>query len=503
MSNKQIKYGAILSYLAIAVNIGVGLIYTPWMVDHIGQSQYGLYTLANSLINLFLIDFGLSAATARYVSKYKAEGNTNKVNSFLGAVYKLYFIVDAVIYLVLLTVFIFIDKIYVNLTPVELTQFKIVYGIASIYSLINFPFVTLNGIMTAYEKFIPLKLADLIYRILSVGFTVVALSFGMGLYALVSINAVSGLIVIIFKYIIIKRTTPVKVSFEKTESSLYKSILGFSLWATVSAIASRLIFNITPTILGIVANSAAIAVFGIVTTIEGYTYTITSAINGMFMPKISRIYANTDTDTDIMPLMLKVGRFQYALNGLIVAVFAVVGKEFIILWMGNDYIDAYWGILLVIIPGLFFNSLQIANTAMIVKKKVNIQALISVIIGVLNVILSFVMSWLYGMIGACVSIFIAYTVRAVLYNIVYHKVMGFDIPQFIKKCYLRMSPPVIIAILLGLGINRFFPGSGIIAFLIKAAFVASIYLISVFFIGIDKSERKTVFDFILRKKQSK
>ena len=65
-SSKQIKEGAFLSYFSIGVNILSGLLYTPWMVNQIGQSNYGLYTLAHSLISLLLVDFGLSSATARY-----------------------------------------------------------------------------------------------------------------------------------------------------------------------------------------------------------------------------------------------------------------------------------------------------------------------------------------------------------------------------------------------------------------------------------------------------
>ena len=91
-NQKQIKFGAILSYVSIAINIVAGLIYTPWMIDQIGEASYGLYTLANTLITLFLIDFGLSSATSRYVAKYRAEGNQEKVDNFLGVVYKLYMI---------------------------------------------------------------------------------------------------------------------------------------------------------------------------------------------------------------------------------------------------------------------------------------------------------------------------------------------------------------------------------------------------------------------------
>ena len=204
-SRNQIKIGAILSYLSIGINIIAGLLYTPWMVDTIGESNYGLYTLSNSLITLFLVDFGLSSAVSRYVAKYRAEGRQDKVNNFLGAVYKLYLIIDAVIFVALVIIYFCIDIIYVKLTPAEIEKFKVVYLISASFAVINFPFVTFNGILNSYEKFIPLKLADVIYRILLVALTVITLLFGGGLYGLVAVHAIVGLIVIAYKWIIIKK----------------------------------------------------------------------------------------------------------------------------------------------------------------------------------------------------------------------------------------------------------------------------------------------------------
>ena len=89
-SSKQIKIGALISYFAIAFNMVAGLIYTPWMITQIGKNNYGLYTLATSLITIFVMDFGMSAAVSRFVSKYRAEDNQEAVNNFLGMAYKLY-----------------------------------------------------------------------------------------------------------------------------------------------------------------------------------------------------------------------------------------------------------------------------------------------------------------------------------------------------------------------------------------------------------------------------
>ena len=40
----QIKTGAIISYVALFLNIVIGLLYTPWMINTIGKADYGLYT---------------------------------------------------------------------------------------------------------------------------------------------------------------------------------------------------------------------------------------------------------------------------------------------------------------------------------------------------------------------------------------------------------------------------------------------------------------------------
>lgn len=489
ISSNQIKIGAILSYLSIGINIIAGLVYTPWMVDTIGKSDYGLYTLSNSLITLFLVDLGLSSAVSRYVAKYRAEGRQDKVNNFLGAVYKLYLIIDAVIFIALIIIYFCIDSIYVKLTPAELGKFKVVYLISASFAVINFPFVTFNGILNSYEEFVHLKLADVIYRILLVALTVITLLLGGRLYGLVVVHAIVGLIIIVYKWIVVKKRIKLRVNWKYSDFSLYKDVFGFSIWVTISSLAQRLVFNITPSILGAVASSATIAVFGIVTTIEGYTYTITTAINGMFMAKISRIYECGGEQNELMPLMLSVGKFQYAINGLIVAGFAVIGKEFINLWIGSTYLDAYYGILLVIIPGLFFNSMQIANTAMIVRKKVNLQAWVNLGMGIVNIIMSIILSSYLGVIGACISISIAYMLRAMALLFIYKRVLKIDMARFVINCYIRMGIPIIITIVLGYLMNSLFSNAGWLVFASKGLVIIGIYTAVTLLLGLNSEER--------------
>ena len=50
MKINQIKAGAALSYVSMGLGYIVSVIYTPVMLRLLGQSEYGLYNLAASVI---------------------------------------------------------------------------------------------------------------------------------------------------------------------------------------------------------------------------------------------------------------------------------------------------------------------------------------------------------------------------------------------------------------------------------------------------------------------
>lgn len=330
--SKQIKCGAIISYIAIIFNIISGILYTPWMIAQIGQSDYGLYTLAHSIITIFVLDFGMSAAVTRFLSRYLAKGENDKINNFLGLIYKLYIAIDIVILAVLLCVYFNLNSIYSNFSLNEIEKLKKIFVLVGFFTLVSFPFTNLNGILTAHEKFVELKLCDLFNKIVSISLIVIALLNGYGVFSLVLVNVLSGLITIVCKLLIIKKNTEIKVNFKYYNTRVLKKIFGFSMWTTLSGIAQRLIFNITPSIIAIVSStgSVGVAIFGLASTIESYVFTFANAINGMFMPRISRIVAQGKKDKELMPLMIRVGRLQLILLGMIIIGFILFGKTFIV-----------------------------------------------------------------------------------------------------------------------------------------------------------------------------
>lgn len=496
-NSKQIKFGALLSYFAIAFNMIAGLIYTPWMITQIGQSNYGLYTLATSLITLFVMDFGMSAAVSRFVSKYRAEGNQQAVNDFLGIVYKLYILIDAVILSVLVILSFFLNSIYNNLSATELETFKVLYVIVGLFSVISFPFTNLNGIFTAYENFIGLKLADLFHKVFIIVAMVIALLLGYGVYALVIVNAISGLLTIAIKLIIIRKNTPVCVNFKHRDKSLLKEIFGFSVWTTVGSLAQRLIFNATPSIIVAVSSTGSIgsAIFGLASTIEGYVYTFATAINGMFMPRISRIVYEGKKDTELMDLMIRIGRLQCMVIGALVTGFIALGKSFVIdIWNKPDFVESYLCAVFLIIPSFFYLPLQIANTTIIVENKVKLQSFVFIIMGVVNVVLSAVLSKYYGALGASFSIFVAYMIRTMLMVVIHVKVLHLKMWKFFKATYFKITPWLLLSLGVGLALENFNPmGAGILRFVLNGVVFVGFFGVVMLMFFMNDYEKNLLF----------
>lgn len=491
-SNLQIKLGAVVSYLGIAVNIVMGLLYTPWMIKEIGQQDYALYTLATSVITMFTIDFGMSAAVSRYVAKYKAENQQTKINDFLGLIYKMYTIIAVIVFIILSVVFFNLSHIYSKLSPEDIGKLRVVFAIAGLYSVVSFPFVTFNGIISAYEKFVQLKMCELFNKVGVVILVVIALIRGQGLYALVMANAVIGLATILIKYRIIKKHTDINVNFSFFDLSYLKEIFGYSVWSTVGSIAQNFLITITPSIIAVAANSKEVAIFGFANSIGSYIYLLAMGVDGFFLPKVSRMVAGNAKPDDFVDLMIKVGRFQLSILGIVSIGFLVLGKQFISLLMGSEYASAFYCVIFYLIYSIVSYPQQIANTMVIALNKVKERAIISILAAVVNIAFSAVLAYCMGAIGACISLCLSIITRTVLLDVLYKRKMDLDIARYFRKCHLAFLIPFSAAGVLSYAAVQLIRLPGWSGFILKACAVSVIYVLVMLLIGLNKEEKEAV-----------
>lgn len=492
-SNSQIKIGAIASYIGIIVNLLAGFLYIPWVVSQIGQSDYGLYTLAMSVINFFLFDFGMSGAIARYISVYRQKNEEYKIPRLLGTILKIYLLIDIIIAAALVFIYLNINGIFIELTPAEIEKFKVVFLIIGGFSLFSFPLVPVNGIFSAYERFAALKFFTIAAKLATIASVVVSMLLGYGLYALVLTNTLFQLTVKIIQYIYISKKEKIRIDLKFWDYNLFKEIMTFSVWMAIINIAQRFIININPSIIGALSGAVQVSVFSVGASLEGYTWTFANALNGLFLPKVTRLSLGENPTENISDLMLKVGRIQLMIVGAIICGFASMGQEFILHWMGEAFKDSYYVALFLILPGIVTFTQEIAVNYLIAINEVKWRVIDFVGTAVVSVILSVILTPKFGAVGAAFSAFVGIVLgHVILMNIFYHKKFNLNVFRLFKECHLKMLPCMIFAIIMGILFSRYIYTPNLLLFFVKAAVWCVIYAVSVWFFFMNDSEKQLV-----------
>src|SRR4051812_10365942 len=69
------------NWIGYAVQIAVAFFLTPYVLRSLGETRYGIWTLAVGLTGYYgLLDLGFSAGLTHYLTRYMATGDTENLN---------------------------------------------------------------------------------------------------------------------------------------------------------------------------------------------------------------------------------------------------------------------------------------------------------------------------------------------------------------------------------------------------------------------------------------
>lgn len=449
MVQGQIAKGAIISYVSIFLNILISLVYTPWMIHQIGVSDYGLYSLVGTFLGYFMLDFGLAGTITRFVAKYRAEGNEAKVANMLGLTARVYFVLDSIIFAVVFILYFFLTDIFGGgLTPEEIEKLKVLYCIAGTFSVLSFLFKPVSGAMMAYEYFVENKMLDLVVRVGTVVFIVFMLLLGGNVYHLVFITGFVGFSAALIRYAIFMRKSMLKINWSYFEKPELLGLFSFSVWVLVIQLSQMFRLSLIPTILGIFNNTTEISIFSVGRNLEGMVFTISAALNGLFLPMVSRMVQSSDRK-GIMDLMIRVGRIQLYIILLIFSGFCVFGDSFISLWVGDTFNPSYYVFIALVFVNILSLTMQIGMDLVYAENKIKHTAMRVVMSSLIGLILSVVFAPKYGALGCAAATGVALVMTQILYVDFYQRKMGLDMGHFFQNCHLKIMPLIMVYAVVG------------------------------------------------------
>lgn len=492
-SNKQEKSGAIISYVTILFSIVTGLLYTPFLINKLGLTDYGIYTLSASIIASFTIDFGMGAALTRFIARYRAENKEHKVKDLLGVTSKLYISVDIILVIVLFLVYTFSATIFSNLSEIELEKFRGVFLISIFFVLFNFPLLPVDGVFIAFEKIIQLKLFTFTSKFISISLLFTTLILGYGLFGVVVVQAAVTLFFQTVKVLYLNKKVNLRINFKSNDKQILKSIGSFSAWATLGMIADKFFFPIIPSLLAVFSDTKQVAFFAIVISIEGYILSISKALNGIFIPRVMKLIVNNRPTNEHTDLMIKVGRIQLYIISLFIIGLICFGRIFFKFWLGDGFNTSYYAMIIVLIPCLFHLTQTIAEELIYAKNIVKYKALINVITSILSITLIIIFSNKYGAIGAAIGVVAGFIGGyGIIANIVYHKKLKIDVIRYFKECHGAIAIPLLITVFIGFLLKNTISEESFMSFIAISSLWVFLYVLVMWFFALNDDEKKLV-----------
>ena len=491
MAINQLKAGAALSYVLLGLNTIIGLLYTPFLLRMLGKSEYGLYSLAASVIAyLTVLDLGFGNAIVRYTAKFRAEGKREEQYEMFGMFFLLYLVISAVAFMVAMALVWNVDAIFnANMTVEEVSRMRIILLLMAFNLAFTFPISIWGSIITAYEDFVFQKLVNIARTILNPVVMIVLLYFGYKAIALVVVTTLFNVLTLNVNHLYCKRKLHVKLYFRKFRLGFLKEVSIYSFWIFLNAIMDRIYWSSGQFILGIYQGTASVAVYAVAIQLKDMYFMFSTAISSVFLPRVTSMVTKGASEKEISDLFIRTGRIQYLIMAFILVSFILFGQSFISLWAGPSYLEAYKIALLFFVPVTVPLIQNLGVTILMARNQMKFRCVSYVIIAIGSLFLSVPLAKMYGGIGCAIATAFALTFgQVIVMNIYYKRVIHLDIPRFWREIGKMSLTPVILG-LLGYFILSQIEIDSIITFLLSALIFSLIYLVTIWRTGMNDYER--------------
>lgn len=505
----EIKSGIVLSYVYMAISMVAGLLYTPVMLDLIGQSEYGLYTLATSVIGyLSILNLGLESSLIKYTSKYIALGDKKSEQVLGGSFLKLFGLLG----LVALSLGVFISFnlqpsqafgfLTGKLTQDETATLKILILLMTANLAISLPMSVYGASITAHEKFNFRRIVSIVREISMPIVVLIVLFFGYKSIALVAVHVVFNVAVLLTDFFYAKKILGFKADFSKLDKSVVKEIFDYSAFLFIGILVDRISDATNSLVIGAISGTTAIAIYGIAVQINHYYLNFSTSIGSFFFPRIVSMSVKEADDKQLSDLFIKVGRVQLFVIALICSGFTAFGKDFVLLWAGPDYVAAYYIIVVLMLPTLISRSQSLGTQILLAKDKHKFRAIFYLGITVLDVILSIPLVMLWDGFGAALGTCAATIIGPVItMNIYYSRVIGLDI-----KSYFKSTIPILLKVAmlttLGFLLNHLWRVNNWLVLGVQILVYLVVYLVVMYFWSFNESEKALVSGIVRKFKKS-
>jgi membrane protein EpsK len=486
--------GNLISNIAyFLVSIFISILLVPYFISTLGIAAYGLIPLAGSVIGyVAIVVQSLNITVSRYLTVDLQRSDFAAANRTFNTAFIGLFILIALTIPVVLVVSYFVPVIF-NVPAGQETTAVLLVICVSIAFFISSLIGTYSVQLYAYNRLDLTNVINITSILVQAGLIILFFTlFGPNLlyvgFAYIGASLVSSLISVILA----KRVCPhLHLSIGSFDRSRVRDLWEMGGWVLIGQIGTLLFLQIDLIVVNMLFGATSAGEYAIVLKWGNTLRTIAGVIGGVLTPIILTYYAREHTKN-----MIRVTKSAVKLVGLALALpiglICGFAPHLLTVWVGPQY--AFLAPLMVLMTAHLVINLAVTplfaiNTA---YNKVRIPGIVTLIMGIGNVALAFILALFtgWGYYGVAAAGAIVLTLKNTIFTPWYAaKVIGVGVHTFTKA----IVPGVIAGVLLGgvaavLGI--ILPLDMLVPLIATGGILGSVYFVLMWRIGLSAGERK-------------
>lgn len=488
------------------VNIIIGLLLTPYFLDTLGPSAYGLIPLATSITSyVTLVIDALNTSISRYLTIDIQRGDFAKANvTFNSALFGTLAVIIILIPIALVFAW-FTPNIFQIGTQSAISVFilfSLIFGSVLVRAWSSNFMVTLfarNRLdLRNYVNIINIVSQVFFIVLLFTIFSPSLISVGV---AYISAAALSLLIAYIFS----RKVCPyLHISIRSFSRTCLKEIGGMSVWVLINGVTLLLNTQIALILVNIMCGEVANTEYSLAATWASLLISISSLLTNLFVPMIYSLFSLGKRD-ELIEFTSSVLRIVGILMALPVGLVCIFSSQILTIWVGEEYSYLAPLMWITVAPVLLQIMVHCISPITVSFNRVRGLVLWTLPIGVLNLLLAIWIPQTFhnGIYGIALAGMITLFLRYAILNPVYiARVIQVSTFYYMKKmipCYIAF----IILFGFGLVLTYFISIDGLIPVIIASCVISIVYILIVPRLTLTKPEKSVIknslSNLILRK----
>lgn len=347
-NNKRIIKNSTFLYLRMLLSIAVSLYTSRVVLNTLGETDYGVYSLVGTIVMLFaFLNTCMSSATSRFLTYELSRGDDNILKKTFSTAMSIHISIAIIIFIVAeIAGLWFVPEL--DIPDNRRFAAQIVYQLSILSMMITVTQVPYNATIIAHEKmdiYAYVELLHVVLKLLIVYILMIGNFDKLILYAIL-ILVVNIIVAFTYRIYCIKhyKESHFKLTYDK---SITKQMLSFSLWDLYGNMSVSVRQQGTNILINKFFGTALNAASGIATTVQGIISGFSSNILQAFRPQIIKNYSIGEYKR--MEELMR-NAITFALLMLfIISMPLIIEIEYVMhLWLGEvpDYATTFCRILL-------------------------------------------------------------------------------------------------------------------------------------------------------------